>query len=194
MQAGETTTAAPEACACGIYEPVDEPIKEMEIGMSDADDENTALPRQEASGQEDDLLTKTLAAISAENTPHNSIDWNEMGNSYTRSKKFNEAIEAYKKAIEMNPRYGQPYCNLGLIYYHLGKFDTAVLLFKKSTELLETREDKAASWNKLGDSYRRLGDYGAALAAYQKSSEMAPTVSPVMARARATLLENIVAG
>jgi tetratricopeptide (TPR) repeat protein len=117
-----------------------------------------------------------------------------LGNSYTSTKKFNNAIDAYKKAIEMDPKYGQPYGNLGFIYYRLGKYEDAILLYKKSIDLLDTPEDKAASWNRLGDTYRRLGDYRNALAAYQKSSEMAPAMRPVMARARATLLENIVAG
>ncbi|HEX7620755.1 MAG TPA: tetratricopeptide repeat protein [Anaerolineales bacterium] len=129
-----------------------------------------------------------------EKCPQNSGDWNELGNSFTTSQKYNNAIEAYKKAIEMDPKNGQPYVNLGFIYYRLGKYDFAVLLYKKSIELLDSPEDKAISWNRLGDSYRRLGDYGNALDAYKKSSEMEPAKSPVMARARATLLESIVAG
>ena len=95
-----------------------------------------------------------------------------MGNSFTCSKKFNNAIEAYKKAIEMDPKFGQPYSNLGFIYYRLGKYDFAVLLFKKSVDLLDSPEDKAISLNRLGDAYRRLGDYGNALSAYKKSSEI----------------------
>ncbi len=130
----------------------------------------------------------------AGNTPRNSGDWNELGNSYTSSNKFDNAIEAYKKAIEMNPKYGQPYSNLGFVYYRLGKYEAAILLYKKSIDFLDTPQDRAISWNRLGDAYRRLGDYGNALAAYQKSSEVTPVMSPVMARARATLLENIVAG
>jgi tetratricopeptide (TPR) repeat protein len=117
-----------------------------------------------------------------------------MGNSFMSSKKYNNAIEAYKKAIELDPKNGQPYSNLGFIYYRLGKYDFAVLLYKKSIDLLDSPKDKAISWNMLGDAYRRLGDYGNALAAYKKSGENEPAVSPVMARARATLLENIVAG
>ena len=94
----------------------------------------------------------------------------------------------------MNPKYGQPYSNLGFVYYRLGKNEAAILLYKKSIDFLDTPEDRAISWNRLGDAYRRLGDYGNALVAYQKSSEVTPVMSPVMARARATLLENIVAG
>jgi len=129
-----------------------------------------------------------------EKVPQNSFDWNELGNLYTSSQKFANSIEAYKKAIEMDPKYGQPYCNLGFTYYRLGKYEDAILLYKKSLDLLDTPEDKAVSWNRVGDAYRRLGDYGNALAAYQKASEMRPAVSPVMARARAILLENFVVG
>jgi tetratricopeptide (TPR) repeat protein len=126
--------------------------------------------------------------------PRNTFEWNELGNSYASSNKLDEAIDAYKKAIEINPGYGQPYSNLGFLYNRLGKHEIAIQFFKKSIELLNSTEDKAVSWNRLGDAYRRTGDYGNASAAYKKSSEMAPAVNPVMARARVSLLENVVAG
>ena len=129
-----------------------------------------------------------------ENQTKTSSDWNELGNSFVSSKKYNDAIDAYKRAIETDPMNGQPYSNLGFIYYRMGKYDFAVLLYKKSIDLLASPKDRAISWNMLGDAYRRLGDYGNALEAYKKSSENEPAGSPVMARARATLLENIVAG
>lgn len=187
------TREAVECCCKKQDETVIKLAEETGNTMTGPGELNTMLP-QEVGGEEVDPSSNPTSRIRVENTPRNSIDWNEMGNSYTRAKKYNDAIEAYKKAIGMNPKFGQPYSNLGLIYYHLGKFDVAILLFKKSIDLLETHEEKAISWNKLGDSYRKLGDYGNALAAYQKSSEMAPPMSPVMARARATLLENIVVG
>ncbi len=139
-------------------------------------------------------VEKPLSSQTPETRLQTSSDWNELGNSYVSSKNYNDAIEAYKKAIEMDPKNGQPYSNLGFIYYRMGKYDFAVLLYKKSIDLLASPKDRAISWNMLGDAYRRLGDYGNALAAYKTSSENEPSGSPVMARARATLLENIVAG
>ncbi len=121
-------------------------------------------------------------------------DWNELGNAYLKDRNFDAAIEAYKKAIELDPRDGQPYSNLGFIYYHLGKFQVAILLYKKSIDLLNSQQDKAISWNRLGDAYRRIGDYKNAMTAYQTSSEIVPTASPVMARARGALLETAFAG
>jgi tetratricopeptide (TPR) repeat protein len=144
----------------------------------------------DANGQ----VEKPLSSQTPGNQTKTSSDWNELGNSYVSSKNYKDAIEAYKKAIEIDPKNGQPYCNLGFIYYRMGKYDFAVLLYKKSIDLLASPKDRAISWNMLGDAYRRLGDYGNALAAYKTSSDNEPSGSPVMARARATLLENIVAG
>jgi tetratricopeptide (TPR) repeat protein len=39
-----------------------------------------------------------------------------MGLAYTELDKFKEAIEAYKKAIEINPDYGTAYYNMGIAY------------------------------------------------------------------------------
>jgi tetratricopeptide (TPR) repeat protein len=172
-----------------VLEPEEEASNAM-IGNSNTKNEVPQRIKAGVSSPSENLFRPQLV----ENTPQNSIDWNELGNSYTSLIKFDNAIEAYKKAIEMNPKYGQPYSNLGFIYYRLGKYEAAILLYKKSIDLLDTQDDKAISWNRLGDAYRRLGDYGNALAAYQNASEISHTVSPVMAHARATLLENIVAG
>jgi len=182
-----------ECCSNQKDETVLEPEEEASSALTRNSNPKIEVPQKMETGvntPSENPITPQLV----ENTPQNSIDWNELGNSYTSSQKFFNAIEAYKKANELDPKYGQPYSNLGFTYYRLGKYEDAILLYKKSLDLLDTPEDKAVSWNRLGDAYRRLGDYGNALDAYQKSNEMVPAVSPVMARARATLLENVVAG
>ncbi len=181
-----------QGCACKMKTELDpgknvksEAIETLESKLADL---------QTLAAEPADQPEQSTTSDSAVNGPQSPSDWNELGNSFAASKKFNNAIEAYKKAIEMDPKFGQPYSNLGLIYYRLGKYDFAVLLFKRSVDLLDSVEDKSISWNRLGDAYRRLGDYGNALSAYKKSNDMEPPKSPVMARARATLLENIAAG
>jgi tetratricopeptide (TPR) repeat protein len=49
-----------------------------------------------------------------------------MGLAYTELDKFKEAIEAYKKAIEINPDYGTAYYNMGIAYTGLDKFEEAI--------------------------------------------------------------------
>ncbi len=176
-----------------INSPVQELEKQPPITPSNTPCSKSESALSNGTGQ---TIAKDLSSPSQSDgdRPQTSSDWNELGNLLINSKKFNEAIEAYKKAIEMDPKNGQPYSNLGFIYYRLGKYDFAVLLYKKSIDLLSSPGDKAISWNMLGDAYRRLGDYGNALEAYKKSCENKPAVSPVMARARAALLGNFVAG
>jgi tetratricopeptide (TPR) repeat protein len=118
----------------------------------------------------------------------------ESGNSSNNSKNIENDIKVCQNAIETDPKDGQAYSDLGYIYYQLGKYDFAVLLYKKSIDLMASQADKAISWNRLGDAYRRLGDYGKALTAYQKSSESAPSKVPVVARARMSFIDNMVAG
>jgi len=182
-----------ENCSKCKNETILEPEQEVSITLQENSHTITEAPHK----VETDVDTPTENPVTpqqVENFPQNSCDWNELGNSYTSSKNFDDAIEAYKKAIEMDPRNGQPYSNLGFTYYRLGKYEVAILLYQKSLDHLNSVEDKAVSWNRLGDAYRRLGDYGNALASYQKASETVHVVSPIMARARVSLLENIVAG
>ena len=189
-----SNNSGPFECRCGLEK---EKVLEQEVdpfnGLKGNNNTNVEVGQKIETGM-DDSSENPITPQCVEDQPQNSSDWNELGNSYVISMKFDNAIEAYKKAIEMDPKNGQPYSNLGFTYFRLEKYDDAILLYKKSLDLLDASEDKAVSWNRLGDAYRRLGDYGNALAAYQKASEMVPAESPVKARARATLLENAVAG
>jgi tetratricopeptide (TPR) repeat protein len=120
-------------------------------------------------------------------------DWNELGNRYTGEKRYDKAFHAYKKAILLDPTYGSPYSNLGLLYYQSGQYQIAVQLYQKSIDLLERDEDKALTWNRIGDAYRRLRDYPSAMAAYRKASEINPLPGSVLSRARFSMQDSYVA-
>jgi tetratricopeptide (TPR) repeat protein len=126
--------------------------------------------------------------------PQSPYEWNQLGNSFTNSRKFAQAIGAYKKSIELDPRFGQPYSNLGSVLYQIGKYQSAVILLQKSLEYLDSPEEIALSWNRLGDVYRRMRDYGNALAAYQKASQLSPDTNPVLMRARLSLMDSVAVG
>ncbi|MBI5354079.1 MAG: tetratricopeptide repeat protein [Chloroflexi bacterium] len=100
--------------------------------------------------------------------------WNEKGNIHFRKGAFNDAATAYNKAIELDRTFGWPYSNLALTYLTLGKYAEAILLYQKSICLLNTDEEKAASWNSLGNIYRRLNNYEKALEAYQHADQSDP--------------------
>ena len=100
------------------------------------------------------------------------ILWNEIGNIYLKFGSPKDAIAAFTKAIELNPDSGWGYCRLGDAYLLTGEFGHALFLFRKSLQLMETPENQAAVWNKIGDAYRALKDIDNAIQAYKKADAL----------------------
>jgi tetratricopeptide (TPR) repeat protein len=107
-----------------------------------------------------------------------SVLWNEMGNLHMRLGSLEDAISAYGRAIELSPKFGMAYSNLGLAYYSTGKFESAIPLFQKSIELSTSNQEQSISWKRLGDVYQKLGDYEKALAAYRRGDEIDTSANP----------------
>lgn len=104
--------------------------------------------------------------------------WNELGNVYLKIGEIEDAIAAYLKAIELNPRFGWPYSNLAFAQVQKGNYAEAIDLYRKSLELLKNHRDRAISWNRLGDAYRQAQDYQHALEAYQTADQVGSEVTP----------------
>ena len=101
--------------------------------------------------------------------------WNEKGNYLLQAGAYEDAINAYNKAIVADRSLGWAYTNLGIAYLQLGKFAEAALLLQKSLELLKTDRERAIAWNELGNLYRCLNDYHNAVVSYQKADELDPS-------------------
>lgn len=119
-------------------------------------------------------------------------DLNEAGNRYAADGNFEQAIETYKLAIQTDPRYGQPYSNLGFLYFKRGEYRLAAILFQKAIEFLTSNEDRATTLNRLGDTFHHLHRYDDAFLAYKKAREMAPSRTPLLDRARISVLQNAI--
>jgi len=100
--------------------------------------------------------------------------WNELGNLYFMSGAYNQAIQAYRRSIQADDRFGRPYSNLALTYAQQGKFEEAVRLFRRGIELLDDNREKAISWLRLGDVFRRVKEYREAVFAYQAADALDP--------------------
>jgi len=185
---------------------VEEDEEEQEISFSIAD--NVPLPQRSdlspGSNQQDPALAPESgsavpppmpadlpqAVVSPQEASPSAEDWNEWGNNYAATGDFEKAIEAYKKSIQVNPQYGQPYSNLGFLYFKKGDYRLAAILYQKGIELLPTLDDKAATLNRLGDTLHRLHKYEDAFIAYKKARELAPSANPILDRARISILQN----
>jgi len=103
--------------------------------------------------------------------------WNELGNLYFMSGAYDQAIQAYVRAISLDGNFGRPYSNLALAYVQKGMYDDAVQLYRRSIELLADNKEKAISWNRLGHVHRQLKEYRQAVVAYQQADHLDPEIS-----------------
>ena len=72
------------------------------------------------------------AKILTNQYPTALLVWNILGASKAKIGKFDEAIEAYKKAISLKPDYAEAYNNMGSGLKDQGKFDEAIDAYKKA--------------------------------------------------------------
>ena len=82
-----------------------------------------------------------------------------------------KAIQAYQKAIELNPTYIEAYNNLGIIYQELGDFGRALETYQKATEI-NPQYEKA--YNNLGILLLFKGRLEEATEAFQKALAINP--------------------
>jgi ParB/RepB/Spo0J family partition protein len=98
--------------------------------------------------------------------------WNDLGNNLVKVGAYEDAINAYKAAIEIDPAYGGSYSNLAALCILQGKLAEAVTLCKKSIRILNDKKEKAITWARLGEAYRQLGQYEQAMNAYQEADKL----------------------
>jgi tetratricopeptide (TPR) repeat protein len=91
-------------------------------------------------------------------------DYHDLGNSLQESGRFDEAVAAYKKAIELNPNFSWSYHSLGDVLLKLEKWEEAVAAYKKAVEL---NPDFSWSYHNLGDALLKLRQWEEAAAAYR---------------------------
>ncbi len=61
--------------------------------------------------------------------------YNARGNLYAHQKKYEEAKEEYRKALEIDPEFAKAHNNLGNVYFKQNLFEEAEWKYKKALEL-----------------------------------------------------------
>lgn len=69
------------------------------------------------------------------NDPGNVNAWIKLGNTLMDAARFNEAIDAYQKALAIDPKNVDVRVDMGTCYRNSGKPDIAVREFKKALEV-----------------------------------------------------------
>jgi len=126
---------------------------------------------------------KKEAEKRADDGTSTSWDYALLGNEAMDKGAYNQAIEAYEKALELDPENVAVYNNLGVACYHLGNFEMSLQSIEKALAirekvLPEDHPDLAASYNNIGTIYGELGDYRKALEYQEKALRIREKVLP----------------
>src|SRR5438445_8028670 len=96
--------------------------------------------------------------------------YNQQGDSLFEAKQYDDALEAYEKAVQLKPIAGA-YYHIGWIYNDRDDYDQAVTALTHSNRL---NPSDAVVLNELGYSYRNLKRYNEALDAYRRAIVLKP--------------------
>lgn len=124
-------------------------------------------------------LTKVL-----EKTDQYADVFNMMGVIQHVEGRFTAAIDSFKHALAVNPRYTEAVLNLAILYNDLGQYDNAKKLYgqvKKKTKTPKPhiepvlRGKLSNLHSNIGDIYRSVGSQRLAIDEYQKALQLNPT-------------------
>lgn len=97
------------------------------------------------------LFTIIVYTVNAQTT---ATGWFSKGKDLIEASKFDEAIEAFEKAISLDGKYAEAYYKLGWIYNDKELYTKAIEKLKKATEL---KTDYANAYQELGYAYKKKG-------------------------------------
>ena len=110
------------------------------------------------------------------------------GWAYSHLGRVDDAIAECKRAIEIDPTFGNPYNDIGAYLIQQGKLDEAVPWLEQAIRA-ERYEARAFPWANLGRIYAARGDRTQAIACFRKALEERPGY-----RVAVHMLERLVAG
>jgi len=98
-------------------------------------------------------------------------EWIDKGSKYFDKGKFNEAINVYKKALNLEPKNVDVLIKIGLSYRHLEEYEIAIDYYDK---VLEIEPDNKTALNNIGYVMEVRGEIEDAIEMYKKSLEIDP--------------------
>ena len=95
------------------------------------------------------------------------------GWAYSHLDRVDEAIAECKRAIEVDPTFGNPYNDIGAYLIQQGKPDEAIPWLERATQA-ERYEARHFPWANLGRIYAARGERARAIECFRKSLEELP--------------------
>ena len=121
--------------------------------------------------------TPSLEGVAAElQNPKDAAGFFALGVELYKRDRDHEAVEAFKKSVELDPDNAEGYRRLGLAYAATAQKKEAQDSFEKAVELFarKVREDAkdADALYHLADAYTKVGEYEKAADAYRRAAKL----------------------
>jgi tetratricopeptide (TPR) repeat protein len=94
-----------------------------------------------------------------------------LGKALLEAGRYQEAIAASRRALELDPKLDRAHYNIGTAYLHLDHLEEAVASYQRA---LEIRPDLLEARNNLGNAYLEQGKAAAALEEYRRALAIQP--------------------
>ncbi len=121
-----------------------------------------------------DLVSACLHAIRLK---PDAQTWLNLADAYAAQSKFDEAISAYEKAIQLKPNFLVALNGLGCVLHTVGRYEEAVGIYLKATKL---NQDDATPWVWLALAYMQLSQRQRAEDAIVKVKKALPMVAEML--------------
>ncbi len=100
-----------------------------------------------------------------------AVSWRSLGDAYSRLNRQQDAIDAYRRAINLAADQPETWNNLGDVYASLNNNQAAIDAYREAVRL---NPDYAAPWDSLGGIYAAEGREDEAIDAYSRVIELEP--------------------
>ncbi|MCC6503100.1 MAG: tetratricopeptide repeat protein [Deltaproteobacteria bacterium] len=134
-----------------------------------------------------DTALQYLEKVAAEKNQFADV-YNMLGFIYYSNSRFEDAIVAFKKAIEINPSYTEASLNLSVVYNELGQFERSSEVYSLARDARKDAQTyldpyvkgKLANMHSgLGSIYKDLGFYNEAADEFRKALALRPEFADI---------------
>jgi tetratricopeptide (TPR) repeat protein len=124
----------------------------------------------QVSGRLDEAIELYRKSISIHPTAeaHTFLGW-----TYSFKGEYEEAIDECKRAIEIDPDFGNPYNDIGAYLIRLGRFHEAIPWLQQACAARRYDARHYPFYN-LGRVYERIGEVRKAIVEYQNAADLDP--------------------
>jgi len=98
-------------------------------------------------------------------------DWNDEGTNLTHSGQYDDAVNAFNEAIDMDPSFAEAWCNKGIALDELGKHDEAIDAYD---EAIKINPQLIGAWYNKGITLDEQNNHEGAIEAYDEAIKIDP--------------------